>query len=572
MLLIKQKLKHVSDRKILLAFITIWFILNVIQSINTLLANDEAYYWLWSKHLAWGYYEHPSLVALFIRIGGFLNSGELGVRLVTIISSSITLYLVYIKLVKKDIWLYLAIISSIFIAHIGGFLTAPDSPLFLFTTFFYIVFKQYLTDNSKKNLFLLIVIVTAMMYSKYHAALVIVICFLSNINLIKRKSFWILTASSLILYSPHLYWLMEHGEKGLNYAFSDRFQDPLNIKNVFDYLIGQVVIFGPLLGVVFIYAALKLKSTDPFEKTLKRLIIIMFLFFLFWSFKGSVQANWTATLFIPILILSHKYIGERIKLRKVVFALWVPSLVIIFIIRLHLMFDILPLTRQQNRGNEFFGWKEYAQRVDSVAQGKPVLVGSYQSASKLWFYRNKKTIPVNNGQRINQFYEWGEYQKELVDSTVLIIQDWLYNESGKIDERGKLARYLWVKDYRSYREVNLEIDQGMPAILKPEEEVLVEIVVTPPTDWCIFGNNDTEFRPLLVYIINDQNTEEFMAWDEGAVYFDRPFCNAATLTIKVKAPKKKGNYKITFRMVTNKAMSWHSNCQQEFKVKQSNLD
>jgi hypothetical protein len=33
------------------------------------LAFDEAYYWQWSKNLAWGYYDHPPLIAFMIRAG-----------------------------------------------------------------------------------------------------------------------------------------------------------------------------------------------------------------------------------------------------------------------------------------------------------------------------------------------------------------------------------------------------------------------------------------------------------------------------------------------------------------------
>lgn len=46
------------------------------------LQGTEAYYWLWSEHLAPGYYDHPPLVAWAIRLGTLLaGRTELGVRL-----------------------------------------------------------------------------------------------------------------------------------------------------------------------------------------------------------------------------------------------------------------------------------------------------------------------------------------------------------------------------------------------------------------------------------------------------------------------------------------------------------
>src|SRR6266550_3811775 len=52
----------------------------------TPLTFDEAYYWMWSKHLAGGYYDHPPGVALVIRLGTMIaGDTELGVRLVSIL-------------------------------------------------------------------------------------------------------------------------------------------------------------------------------------------------------------------------------------------------------------------------------------------------------------------------------------------------------------------------------------------------------------------------------------------------------------------------------------------------------
>src|SRR5689334_5210650 len=47
---------------------------------------DEAYYWMWSKHLAGGYYDHPPMVAAVIRLGTMIAGDTvLGVRLVSIL-------------------------------------------------------------------------------------------------------------------------------------------------------------------------------------------------------------------------------------------------------------------------------------------------------------------------------------------------------------------------------------------------------------------------------------------------------------------------------------------------------
>jgi 4-amino-4-deoxy-L-arabinose transferase-like glycosyltransferase len=45
------------------------------------LIGDESYYWLWSRHLDWSYYDHPAGVALLVRASTALGGeGEAGVR------------------------------------------------------------------------------------------------------------------------------------------------------------------------------------------------------------------------------------------------------------------------------------------------------------------------------------------------------------------------------------------------------------------------------------------------------------------------------------------------------------
>src|SRR5207344_3478081 len=60
--------------------------LRLVAAAYTPITFDEAYYWTWSKHLAGGYYDHPPMVAVLIRLGTMIaGDTELGVRLVSIL-------------------------------------------------------------------------------------------------------------------------------------------------------------------------------------------------------------------------------------------------------------------------------------------------------------------------------------------------------------------------------------------------------------------------------------------------------------------------------------------------------
>src|SRR6266568_9355989 len=71
-------------------------VLRLLAAAWTPLTFDEAYYWMWSKHLAFGYYDHPPMVAFVIRAGTLIaGDTELGVRLVSILLALPMSYAIY---------------------------------------------------------------------------------------------------------------------------------------------------------------------------------------------------------------------------------------------------------------------------------------------------------------------------------------------------------------------------------------------------------------------------------------------------------------------------------------------
>ena len=76
------------DRALLAAFgaLAVLFCLRLALAATLPLSFDEAYYWLWSKHFALGYYEHPAAIALVIRAGTSLfGNTEWGVRAIPVL-------------------------------------------------------------------------------------------------------------------------------------------------------------------------------------------------------------------------------------------------------------------------------------------------------------------------------------------------------------------------------------------------------------------------------------------------------------------------------------------------------
>ena len=126
----------ISTKRGLLLLLLAWLVINLLQAAFTGLAHDEAYYWVWAQHLDWGYFEHPPMVAVFIWLGGLLFDNELGVRLLTVLSSTAVVYLLFRILKTTDVLLYAALVFGTLLLNVGGFYTAPDNEIQIFRSRF----------------------------------------------------------------------------------------------------------------------------------------------------------------------------------------------------------------------------------------------------------------------------------------------------------------------------------------------------------------------------------------------------------------------------------------------------
>ena len=77
-----------GNQKPLMFFILAWIVLNLLQAGLTKLDGDEAYYWMYSRQLAWGYFDHPPMVALSVKLGELFAHGSLFTRLGTVLFSA----------------------------------------------------------------------------------------------------------------------------------------------------------------------------------------------------------------------------------------------------------------------------------------------------------------------------------------------------------------------------------------------------------------------------------------------------------------------------------------------------
>ena len=391
----KIKISHV---------ILAWLILNLVSASFTILYNDEAYYWLYSSRLAWGYFDHPPMIALFIKAGTLLGKNEFFVRLFPVSGIAVALYCIYRLSGVQNPVLYLMSVLSVFALNLLGFLALPDAPLLLFTALFFVAYRRFLAKEDTLNTLLLALAMPAMLYSKYHGILVIFFTIVSNLKLIRSYRFLIAASLGLLLFIPHLVWQYCHGFVSFSYHVIERSASNYNFNVTVEYIIGQVLFYGPVTSVFIYWALIKHKAIDAFERALIWNAWGIAGFFLLSSLRGRVEPNWTLPALIPMLIIFMRYYEGRNDLLRRIYGFAPPVIILILLFRFQIVLPLInvPISRIDDIRNQ----KDFVKEVVAGSEGLPIVTGSYQKAGIISFYGGNFSPSINLNGRRNQFSIW----------------------------------------------------------------------------------------------------------------------------------------------------------------------
>ncbi len=403
--MLKDSKNTYSYNKVAILAIGCWVLINLVQAIVTPIHVDEAYYWMYSQYLDWGYFDHPPAVAVFIWLSDVLFNGTLGVRFFTVLSQLFTFLLIY-KTVTKEEQYENSFLLKFFLAfillplnHIFGFITTPDVPLMLSTALFFYALKGVVERKDYISYIIWTIAMSMMLYSKYHSGLVILIVLIAVPALFKNWKTYASGFLALCGFIPHFLWQYDHNWVSFAYHLSERVE-VFSWTFPFEYLGNVLVVFNPFLIFFFIKLVLK-KWKGEYERACYFVVIGFVLFFLWQSFRVRVQPQWLIVIYIPGLYLMRDEIS-KIDVKKVVkFFLWVLPLFIL--LRVFMVWDILPVKFN------IHGMKEYVEEIQEDANGRDVMFfGSYKRASIYSWYSDQDYTHSYNGSisRKNQYNIW----------------------------------------------------------------------------------------------------------------------------------------------------------------------
>jgi hypothetical protein len=388
-----------------LIFYGLWILMGLMQASLTELQDDEAYYWVYSRFPGWGYFDHPPMIAWLIKAGYAIFPNELGVRILPLLLNVLLVYLLEKLCGKKNPALFFSIALSIALIQLLGFLAIPDMPLLFFTALFFYFYKRTFESVSLLNWIFLGIAGSLLLYSKYHGILIFLFVALSDLRLFTRPRFYLACLISLLLFLPHLWWQYQHDWVSFRYHLFESNVNRYRFSHTLEYVLGQLLVAGPLAGVLLLPASMIYKPKNIFERSLRFTLIGIYLFFLLSTLRGKVELNWTSPALVPLFILSYKYLNENKKAGALLLRLLPASLALLLFARIIMVADILPLKFVQSR---FHSWKQWPAMMKNRTAGKNVVFSnSFQRASKYWFYTGIPTYSLNlyKGRR-NNFDFW----------------------------------------------------------------------------------------------------------------------------------------------------------------------
>lgn len=549
-----QNIHHKKDERYIGWFLAAWTLLNILQACTLELHSDEAYYWLYSRFLDWGYFDHPPMVALFIRAGDVFMHNELGLRFVNILSSTASLFLLWktAKAIGANAKWFILVASGMFTLHIYGFITTPDGPLLLFTALFFYIYQRYLQQNTWLQALLLGIILAGLLYSKYHGILLVAFTILADVKILKRGTFWIIAAVALTLYAPHIVWQVNHNYPSVAYHLADRSEKSYRFDYTFFYILSQMLMAGVLTGWLLFYKGFALPATDSFIRVLKVNFIGILIFFLFTSLRGEVQPQWTIIAFAALLIWLSAQLSN-INAPKWLQHLAVANIVIIVLIRL-LVIAQPPIIQQVQAIKKFFHYKDWAHIIKQKAGNSWVVMNDgFQLPAKYCYYNNTlKCFSYDSRYyRLTQFEIWPLEDSVQNKRVFYVARDPdIATTDTIITATGKWYTG-WIDSLRTYQRVSITSTEKK-LTLAPGQEHTFNLTITNPYKYPInFSNTGIKQKVTLEACFFDGRQEvDVQVADSGFNKLRIEPGRTVQYTFTIKAPSNKGKYDMLFSLHT----------------------
>lgn len=302
-----QHLSQQTSRRWFWALLVLISLFRLIFASHAGLGVDESHYVLFGRHLAWGYMDHPPMVAFVAALTAHLTSLPLAARIGAIACGMLATYLTRLLILElyKDERLALAallVLAVLPYQHLLMVALLPDAPLALFWCGSLLFFWKAVQEDRSLWWFLTGLGFGGCLLSKYHGILLPACLFLYllfspqyRFHLLKAKP-WLAVLTGLLVFLPNILWNYQHNWISYRFQLSRGGGEHISIDRVFEVLGVQLGVWSPLMVMLLwsALASLLLRPKGEADRFLFWTSAPVFVFFYGIGMSSSILPHWVA--------------------------------------------------------------------------------------------------------------------------------------------------------------------------------------------------------------------------------------------------------------------------------------
>ena len=374
--------KH-EGSAVLLAAIAALILLRAVAAAVLPLSADEAYYWLWSKHLAAGYYDHPPMIAFLIRAGTTIfGDTSFGVRVVPVLLSVAASWFVW----RTGGALAALLFNLTLMVAVETMAATPDAPLIAASAAF--LWAMTKLDEDPKWWLVVGAAGGFALLSKYTG-------FFLGLGALAWMAFagrrWFLSpwpylgaVLALAIYAPNIWWNATHHWMTFAFQFGRVGAGHFTLRFLLEFLGAQLLLASPfvLLAALFTRDKLLVALSGP-----------AILYFAIHSLHDRVQGNWPCFLY-PMLAVAAAECRHWLRRPAVPVAA-----VLLVACYAQAFFGVVPLGRKDPISRLLaFGVPETVAEVEAAHPGT-ILTTDYETTAWFSFYGSVPVVQTNEPER-----------------------------------------------------------------------------------------------------------------------------------------------------------------------------
>ena len=420
------------------------------------LSQDEAYQWLWSKHLALSYYSKPPGIALLQWFGTHLfGDTEFGVRfcspLLAAILSALVLRFMTLEVGAKAAFILLLVTFAVPLLVVGSVLMTIDPPLVLCWMWAVVAGWRAVQPDGKTRDWLIVGLALGLGFLCKYTAMLQLVCWAIFFALhrparlhLKKSGPWLALLVFGICTLPVLIWNSQHGWITVSHVAGDAGlldktqitlgEQLLKSLNYFlEFTGAELGLLNPIFfiaALVALFITWKRRAEKPLWFFLFCMSAPVFLGHWLYAFHSRVQPNWIAAAVPPMLCLMVAVWSES----KIRFKPWLVGGILLGLIAsafLHnsglLKHLIAKLPGDKDPAHRLFGWRETAQLVEAERakfDTNAFIIADHYGTTGLYSFYSAPARAAANAhtplvycvdadRTLNQFPFWDEYNYRL---------------------------------------------------------------------------------------------------------------------------------------------------------------